>query len=456
MKLRPGGATCISVIGLGKLGTPLAAVLASRGFEIIGVDRSAQLVATLRAGCAPVSEPGVAELLARPDIRLTATSDIDAAVERSEATFVVVSTPSGTDGSFSNAQVISAVRDIGSALRRKDRDHLVVIASTVMPGATGGPIRDALEAAAGRRLGDRLALCYSPQFIALGSVVRDMLNPDFVLIGESDRNAGDWLEAIYRIVCDNQPSIRRMNFVNAELTKIALNAFVTTKISFANMVSEICDRLPGADAATVVAALGEDSRIGPKYLSPALGFGGPCFPRDNSAFASAARHVGVHADIAEATDAINRRQVARTCALVRGLLPRGTVGILGLAYKAGTPVIEASQGVMIAAMLSDAGYRVLVSDPEALEAAAAVLGKRVEAVTAEQCAAEADVLVIATPWPCYRNLSPQALRRAERPLPIIDCWRILPAQLAPMVELVHLGEHVEREPTQELAVTRRG
>jgi UDPglucose 6-dehydrogenase len=456
MKLQPGGATCISVIGLGKLGTPLAAVLASRGFDVIAVDRNARFVATLRAGRAPVAEPGVAELLSQPGIRLTATSDIDAAIERSEVTFVVVSTPSGPDGSFSNTQVISAVRDIGSTLRRKDRDHLVVIASTVMPGATGGPIQDALEAAAGRRVGDRLALCYSPQFIALGSVVRDMLNPDFVLIGESDRNAGDTLEAIYRIVCDTQPPIRRMNFVNAELTKIALNSFVTTKISFANMVSEICDRLPGADAATVTAALGQDSRIGPKYLSPALGFGGPCFPRDKSAFASAARHVGVHADIAEATDTINRRQVARTCALVRSVLPHGTVGVLGLAYKAGTPVIEASQGVMIAAMLSDAGYRVLVSDPEALDAAAAVLGKGVEAVAAEECAGRADVLVIATPWPSYRNLPVQALRRLERPLPVIDCWRILPAELAPLVELLHLGRHEEREPTQELAVTRRG
>ena len=124
-----------------------------------------------------------------------------------------------------------------------------------------------------------------------------------------------------------------MNFVNAEIAKIAVNSFVTMKISFANMISDICDRLPGADATAVTNAIGCDSRIGGKYLAPALGYGGPCFPRDNAAFAAMANKVGASAELAEATDAINRRQVERVVGLVRSLLPGGTVGILGLSYK---------------------------------------------------------------------------------------------------------------------------
>ena len=131
-----------------------------------------------------------------------------------------------------------------------------------MPGSTGGEIRLALERHAGRAVGPALGLCYNPEFIALGSVVRDMLRPDMILIGESDSKAGDLLETHLPESCDNQPAIRRMNFVNAELTKIAVNTFVTTKISYANMLADICDRLPGANVDVVTQAVGSDSRIG--------------------------------------------------------------------------------------------------------------------------------------------------------------------------------------------------
>src|SRR5262249_2828965 len=155
--------------------------------------------------------------------------------------------------------------------------------STVMPGSTGGEIQAELERASGRKIGPDLGLAYNPEFIALGTVVRDMLRPDFILIGESDKQTGDLLEAIYERSCDNDPAIRRMSFVNAELTKISVNTYVTTKISYANMLAEMCDRLPGADVDVVSAAVGSDSRIGSKYIKGAIGYGGPCFPRDNKA-----------------------------------------------------------------------------------------------------------------------------------------------------------------------------
>jgi UDPglucose 6-dehydrogenase len=366
----------ISVIGLGKLGAPLAAVLAAKGFDVIGVDHHPSLVAALTAGDVPVPEPGLERVIDAARSRLTATTNIADAVARTETTFVIVPTPSKADGRFSNAQVIAAVREIGAALRAKTGYHLVVITSTVMPGSTGGPIRDALEATAGRPVRQTIGLCYSPLFVALGSVIENMLNPDFVLIGESDSRAGDALADIYRAVCGKPPAIQRMSFVNAELTKLAVNSYVTMKISFANTLSAVCDRMPEANAKVVAAAMGRDSRIGAKYLNPGLGYGGPCFPRDNAAFANLAREVGACVALTEATDQINRAQPARIVNLVRTLLARGTVGILGLSYKPDTSVIEQSQGIEIAALLAQAAYRVRVFDPQCLDAAMAVLGKR--------------------------------------------------------------------------------
>ena len=313
----------ISVIGLGKLGVPLAACLAAKGFRVIGADLDIHKVQAVNAGKSPVFEPGLAELIEKGKDRLSATNDITAAVLASEVTFIVVSTPSEAQGGFSLRYVLPACETIGSALRVKKSFHLVVLTSTVMPGCTGNDVKRALEAHSGKRCGYDFGLCYNPEFVALGSVIVDMLSPDFILIGESDRGSGDRLAKIYRQLCGNNPHIARMNFVNAELTKLAVNTFVTTKISYANMLAQVCENLPHADVDVVTSALGFDSRIGRKYLKGAIGYGGPCFPRDNLAFAQLARQIGADGTLAEATDLLNRRQVFRLAETVLSRLPRG-------------------------------------------------------------------------------------------------------------------------------------
>src|SRR5262249_18321581 len=158
-----------------------------------------------------------------------------------------VPTPSQADGRFSVQYVLQAGEKIGRALAKKDGWHLVVLSATVMPGSTRGKLAPLLEALSGKRCGEDLGICYNHEFIGLGSVIRDMLNPDMILIGESDERSGALLEQFYQGICDSKPDIRRMNHVNAELTKISVNTFVTTKISYANMLAEICETLPGAD-----------------------------------------------------------------------------------------------------------------------------------------------------------------------------------------------------------------
>lgn len=432
----------ISVIGLGKLGAPLAAVLASRGFTVVGHDVSKTLVDAMNAGRMPIVEPQLNELIAAHKQRLSATLDAGEVVRQTDASFVIVPTPSDSSGFFSNRFVLQAMESLGRALRAKKGYHMVVITSTVMPGSTGGEIAAALEAASGRKVGVDLGLCYNPEFIALGSVVRDMLYPDSILIGESDAKAGDMLQTIYLQMCENRPPVQRMNFVNAELTKISVNTYVTTKISYANMLADMCDRLPGADVDTVTRALGADTRIGPKYLKGAMGYGGPCFPRDNVAFAALARKIGARADVAEATDRINNHQVERLTGLVAKFAKGGTrIAILGLSYKPQTPVVEESHSVKLAARLADAGYVVAIHDPLAQDAAIAVLGdKVVTASTLESAVRGCDLLIVATAWPDYKAIEPAWCERNGQRLTILDLWRTLPAaSFADVADIIYLG-----------------
>jgi UDPglucose 6-dehydrogenase len=266
-----------------------------------------------------------------------------------------------------------------------------------------------------------------------------MLEPDFLLIGESDERAGALVESVYTTVCPNHPPARRMSFVNAELAKISVNTFVTTKISYANMLADICDRLPGADADVVAEAVGSDSRIGRKYLRGAVGYGGPCFPRDNVAFGVLASRLGAHADIALATDAINRYQIDRLAAAVTARVsPGGRIAVLGMSYKPDTGVIEESQGVMLARRLRDAGYAITIHDPAATAAAARAIGGDVrQAPSADAALVDAGLAVIVTPWPEYARLNFAALARR---IPVVDCWRLFPRDASNAnVEIVWLG-----------------
>lgn len=431
----------LSVIGLGKLGSPMAAVFAAAGHQVTGLDLNPEFVKALSEGTAPVDEPQLQDMIDIGRINLTATLSYEAAIQASDITFVIVPTPSGPNGFFSNRFVVEAVESIGAALRRKSGYHVVSITSTVMPGSTGSVIAEALERSSGRRVGTDVGLCYNPEFIALGSVVRDMLHPDFILLGESDSRAGDMVAEVYMTACAKPPLVRRMNWVNAELTKISVNTFVTTKISYANMLADLCDRLPGADIGVVSEAVGSDSRIGRKYLTGATGYGGPCFPRDNHAFSALAESLGGRADLARATDAINLYQAGRLVDLAkRFVAPSGKIAVLGMSYKPDTHVIEESQGVALARALITEGYTVAIHDPRAVDAARAVLGREVHAALDPIAAIDfADLVVVTTAWSDYATLPPNVFNRAGGSVPVIDCWGILNKDRFAGADIVRLG-----------------
>jgi UDPglucose 6-dehydrogenase len=233
-----------------------------------------------------------------------------------------------------------------------------------------------------------------------------------------------------------------MNILNAEITKLSVNAFITAKISFANMLARACERLPGASVDVVTSALGLDSRIGAKYLKGAVSYGGPCFPRDNLALAAFMRGAGAPADIPEATHRFNCLQIDLLSDLVKGhLIAGGRAGILGLTYKPNTDVVEQSVGCLLAQRLVADGISVVVSDPEGNRNAAKALSGSVSLLdSAEECVRQSDVVVVATAWSQFKAIPPEIWSRSGMPRVVIDCWRTLEfLQSCPGVVYLALG-----------------
>ena len=427
-----------SVIGLGKLGSPIVATIAERGFQVIGADINQEFVDAINRGDAPVVEPDLDPMLKKNKPLISATEDIEDAVFRSDITMVIVPTPSETSGEFSTAYVKEAAKPIARALARKDKFHLVILTSTVLPGASDRDIIPELEKLSGKKCGVDFGYCYNPEFIALGSVIRNLLNPDFLLIGESDQKSGDILEAFYKDYAPNAP-VRRMRIVNAEITKISINTYVTSKISFANMVTQLCDSIPGGDVDQVTNAIGMDTRIGLKYLKGGVGYGGPCFPRDNRALARVYEKFGLTHAIAKATDEINHSHSEFIAAKIEKLLPqKGSVAILGAAYKPDTPVVEESQNLVVARKLIERGFSVTCYDPAASHNAINILPDVSYAQNLEDCVRGKDLVCLMTVWDEFKKIPP-ALFQDSRPY-FVDCWRVIDdPELKSKVKYIPLG-----------------
>jgi UDPglucose 6-dehydrogenase len=415
----------VSVIGLGKLGGSMAAGLASRGLNVIGVDVNRHAVEAVNAGRAPVQETGLGEMIAANRERIRATMSTDEAVLGSDLSFVIVPTPSDERGAFTLQYASFAFKALGQALKKKAGYHVIVLTSTVLPGATRHGLLPVLEQESGKKCGLDFGLCYNPEFIALGSVIRDFLNPDFYLLGEYDRRSGDRLEEVHHRVSQNNAPVKRMSLENAELAKIAVNSYVTMKISFANMLADFCEHLPGGDVDVVSDALGMDKRIGRKYLTGGFGFGGPCFPRDNVALNFMGNSLGVDTRLLAVNDDYNRGLSKRYVEKLQPHLPKGaTVAVLGLAYKPLSHVIEESPGIYLCRALSEAGYRVIGHDNLAAPNAETAL-KMSALVTdsLEEALKDAEVVLVTTTDKTYTSLTAEGILHGRKSATVVDFWR---------------------------------
>jgi len=321
------------------------------GYGVVGLDVSEAYVEELNAKKYRSHEPGVEEMLVA-STQFHATTRLGKFLAADpELIFVVVATPSLPDGSYDHTQ-LEEVADalITEGISQRTR-HFVVMCTT-MPGYCDG---------LAERLGPYgYAVSYNPEFIAQGTVVRDQQYPDQILIGEADAAAGDAIEAVYQRVCRNEPTVCRMSRLSAEITKIATNCFLTTKISFANSIGDLARKV-GAEPDKILAAIGSDGRIGARYLRYGYGYGGPCFPRDNRALALYGEQQGYELLISKATDQVNQRHLDFQVEETLAQHPENEVIELHqVTYKPGTTILEESQQLALAVRLAEVGRRVRI------------------------------------------------------------------------------------------------
>ncbi len=426
----------ISLVGLGKLGICLAVSYAKKGVKVLGVDIERSIVDNVNNKKAPWFEPNLEHYLEMTD-NLEATTDLSRAVLETDLTIILVATPSNPDGSFSNRFIEKVLSDIATFMvLYKKPFHSFVISSTVMPLSIERSFIPLLEKKLNTKVNEGFTICYDPDFVALGNVIHGFLSPDFVLIGESCKAAGNELEILHSKMCDNHPPVHRMSLINAELSKVALNAYITTKISFANSLAQLCEKIPGANVDCITNAIGEDRRIGKKYFKGGTAFGGTCFPRDVHAYISLAESIKSQAFLVEDAKKINTLQnenlveTVLYCSKTYANNHEGAVGIIGASFVPNTPVVVESPSLYLAKRLVLEDKHVIICDPVALDSTKSVLGSTVQYVDSiVELVAKVDVLVLMHNSPEHKMQVETWCSKVSSAFVtvkcIVDCWRLL-------------------------------
>lgn len=418
----------ISVIGTGYLGAVHAACMAELGHEVLGVDTDAGKIAALAEGRAPFYEPGLTEILVRTVAsgKLRFSTSLAEAAAFADMHFICVGTPQLPGSLGADLSHIEAVID-GLAAHLA-RDCLVIGKSTV-PVGTAPRLAARLAALTAEGITARLA--WNPEFLREGFAVQDTLRPDRIVVGVTSEEADAALRAVYAPVIEMGTPYISTDLATAELAKVAANAFLATKVSFINAVADVCEAA-GADVVTLADALGHDTRIGRRFLSAGLGFGGGCLPKDIRAFVARAAELGVASSVQflQQVDEINssrrRRAIDLARELVGGSFAGQNVAVLGAAFKPDTDDVRDSPALSVAAAIRSEGATVRVHDPRANDNARQACPE-LEYVDEPGKACEgADVVLHLTEWAEYREIDPVALRSVVRAPRLLDGRNVLP------------------------------
>jgi UDPglucose 6-dehydrogenase len=425
----------IAVVGSGYVGLVAGACFADMGHEVILVDNDQQKLAALRSGQVPIHERFLPELLQRHrGKKLQFSDNLHEAAKASTAIFVAVGTPPTNSGDADLSYVESVAREISGGI---DGYKIVVEKSTV-PVYTSEWVRKIILRNGAQA--DSFDVASNPEFLREGTAVTDFLFPDRIVVGADSDRCAAVLQEIYAPLSDGSyykradaipgpdraqipPPVIVTSTKSAELIKHASNAFLAMKISFINAVASMCESV-GANVQQVCQGIGTDSRIGPRFLNPGIGYGGSCFPKDLMAFRSVAREVGYDFRLLDEVMRINEEQRQRFLRKVRDALwtLRGKrLGVLGLAFKGGTDDIRESPAVLLVQSLVQEGCVVAAYDPAAMERAREVLRSNVEFVGSPyEAAAGADALLILTEWEEFATLDlPQINSKLRYPI-VID------------------------------------
>ena len=422
----------ISVLGIGYVGLCTAVGFASKGYDVIASTHDAEKAAKINKGIPPFHEPNLQKLL-KETIQNShlkcLINQTEEAVLETDLTFNAVGTPSRPDGSIDLQFIETSSRDIGKALNQKSTYHVVVIKSTVVPGTTQDLVKPILEKESKKKCGSDFGLCMNPEFLRQGSAFEDTLHTDRIVIGEYDKKSGDTLENLYKdFYGEDTPPTIRTTLSTAELIKYASNSLLATKISFINMIANICEKIPGADVKVVATAMGLDKRIGPLFLDAGLGYGGSCFPKDVKALIACSKAFGYHPELLESVENVNKTQPLKAiqfCKEQLGNLKGKNIAILGLAFKPDTDDMREARVIPIINQLLKEGANVTAYDPVAIPIAKTIFNNKIQyATSALGCIKNADCCIIVTEWPEFKKLSPEDFMKNMKQPILIDGRRI--------------------------------
>ncbi|ALA68197.1 UDP-glucose dehydrogenase family protein [Corynebacterium lactis] len=437
----------LTVIGTGYLGATHAAAMAELGHEVLGVDVDPAKVEALSSGRVPFFEPGLPELLSKhvESGRLRFTTDYDEAAAFANVHFVGVGTPQVKGSYAADVRYVDAA--ITELSRRVVGKHVVFGKSTVPVGTATRLQQLGSKIVAERGLEDTsIEVAWNPEFLREGFAVKDTLEPDRVVLGlqkpgaivdgagrEVEASAEAILRECFAPILERNTPIIVTDTATAELVKVSANAFLATKISFINAVSEICEST-GADVTTLADAIGMDARIGRRFLNAGLGFGGGCLPKDIRAFMARAGELGADQALTflREVDAINMRRREKAVDLVKesfgGSLLGHTVTVLGAAFKPDSDDVRDSPALSIAGSLSLAGAAVVVHDPQAMETAKRVFPTLDYAPTIEDALRNTEMVVVATEWKQFREIDPVWAKDLVKRAAVLDGRNCLPSQ----------------------------
>ena len=411
----------ISVIGAGYLGATHALCMASLGHEVVVVDIDAERIQQFNEGSIPFFEPGLAELFqkVRQSGKLSFTTQMQN-ISGCEMHFLCIGTPQSKDGMRAD---LSALESAFSSVLEHATVGSTIVGKSTVPVGTAQRLADVIESHQ-----KQLALNWNPEFLREGHAVADTLHPNRIVIGARTAQEAKRLADFYQGVSPDAPQFIT-NFPTAELVKVAANAFLATKISFINAMSEVADAT-GADVSLLADAIGVDDRIGRKFLGAGIGFGGGCLPKDIRAFLARAEELGLgdSLNFLHEFDLINQRARSRAVAVALQELgdPRGKkVAVLGVAFKPDSDDVRDSPALEIAQTLSGLGATVSVHDPRALASAAAKAPELHYSDSIPETLRGADLTMHLTEWALYRTLEPQVLRELVKTPTIFDGRNVL-------------------------------
>jgi UDPglucose 6-dehydrogenase len=400
----------ICVVGTGYVGLVTGACFAEFGNRVTCVDKDVSKIEALERGEIPIYEPGLDEVVERnvKAGRLLFSTNLAETIRDSLVVFIAVGTPQGSDGRAD----LSFVREVAGAVGRNLNSYKVVVTKSTVPAGTGRVVRQIIEEA--REEDHAFSVASNPEFLREGSAIEDFMRPNRVVLGTDDEMAAAILQDLYRPLFLIETPIVVTDVISAEVIKYASNAFLATKISFINEMSNLCEAV-GADVHIVAKAMGLDRRIGPKFLHPGPGYGGSCFPKDTRAVAELARDRGVELRIVQAVidvnDARPEAMVAKIRATLGGSVKGKTLCLLGLTFKPNTDDLRESPALAILDALLREGATMRVYDPVALP-----LVQKEERENTVYCADEyeaadgAEALIIATEWNQFRGLDLDRLK----------------------------------------------